>query len=131
MCVDVDKIKNWVAILPFVAFTYNIEQHETTVFAPFYFLHGWEAETIRDTMFPFCLDDINDSDNYLNRQSMRTVVIRQLARLQTLQVQENDGQSCDSKHRVLMYQPGDLEWVSIPIRKAGLSEKLLKVYFGP
>lgn len=130
MYVDVEQ-KNWDEILPFVTFAYNTAKQETTGFTPFYLLHGREAETTLDTMFPFCPDDINYSDSYLNRLIMRTEESRQLARLRTFQAQDKDRQRYDSKHRVVTYQPGDLVWVFIPIRKIGLSEKLLKRYFGP
>lgn len=31
----------------------------------------------------------------------------------------------------MLYIPGDLVWIFTPVRKVGLSEKLLKRYFGP
>ncbi|GFS63502.1 transposon Ty3-I Gag-Pol polyprotein [Trichonephila clavipes] len=32
---------------------------------------------------------------------------------------------------MVSYAPGDLVWVYTPVRKVGLSEKLLRRYFGP
>ncbi|GBM12239.1 Retrovirus-related Pol polyprotein from transposon 412 [Araneus ventricosus] len=59
MCVGVEQ-KNWDDILPFVTFAYNTAKQETTGFTPFYLLHGREAETTLDTVFPY---SIHDSEN--------------------------------------------------------------------
>ncbi|GFX07144.1 hypothetical protein TNCV_4268961 [Trichonephila clavipes] len=56
---------------------------------------------------------------------------RQLARVHTLRAQDKDRRRYDSKHQVVSYAPGDLVWVYTPVRKVGLSEKLLRRYFGP
>ncbi|GBO41287.1 hypothetical protein AVEN_83770-1 [Araneus ventricosus] len=48
-----------------------------------------------------------------------------------LEAQQRDKDRYDSKHRDVSYNPGDLVWVFTPVRKVGLSEKLLKRYFGP
>ncbi|UYV81975.1 TPPP [Cordylochernes scorpioides] len=51
---------------------------------------------------------------------------RQLARLETLKAQEKDKARYDSKHEAMDYNVGYLVWIFIPIRKVGLSEKLMK-----
>ncbi|GFV63234.1 retrovirus-related Pol polyprotein from transposon 412 [Trichonephila clavipes] len=56
---------------------------------------------------------------------------RQLARVHTLRAQDKDRRRYDSKHQMVSYAPGDLVWVYTPVRKVGLSEKLLRRYFGP
>ncbi|GFX58632.1 transposon Ty3-I Gag-Pol polyprotein [Trichonephila clavipes] len=55
---------------------------------------------------------------------------RQLARVHTLRAQDKDRRRYDSKHQMVSYAPGDLVWVYTPVRKVGLSEKLLRRYFG-
>ncbi|UYV83453.1 K02A2.6-like, partial [Cordylochernes scorpioides] len=55
----------------------------------------------------------------------------QLARLQTLKAQDIDKERYDSRHKPVYYDVGDRVWVFTPVRKVGLSEKLLKKYFGP
>jgi len=126
--VDVEQ-KNWDEILPFVTFAYNTATQETTGYSPFFLLHGREAETTLDTMLPFCPDDMDD--DYVQNAINRAEEARQLARIRTLKAQEKDSQRYDSRHRMVNYKPGDLVWIFTPVRKVGLSEKLLKKYFGP
>ncbi|GFR34074.1 transposon Ty3-I Gag-Pol polyprotein [Trichonephila clavata] len=56
---------------------------------------------------------------------------RQLARIRTLEAQEKDRRRYNSRNRAVLYHPGDLVWIYIPVRKVGRFEKLLKKYFGP
>ncbi|UYV73333.1 K02A2.6-like [Cordylochernes scorpioides] len=56
---------------------------------------------------------------------------RMLARLNILQAQSKDKERYDKKHQEVTYKEGDLVWVFTPVRTVGLSEKLLKRYFGP
>ncbi|GBN37167.1 hypothetical protein AVEN_219962-1 [Araneus ventricosus] len=49
----------------------------------------------------------------------------------TLEAQQKDHRIYDAKHRPVNCNPGDLLWIFKPVRKVGLSEKLLKKYFGP
>ncbi|GFX55818.1 retrovirus-related Pol polyprotein from transposon 297 [Trichonephila clavipes] len=128
MYVDVEQ-KNWDEILPFVTFAYNTAKQETTGFTPFYLLHGREAETTLDTMLPFCPNDFDD--NNITKIAARAEKSRQLARVHTLRAQDKDRRRYDSKHQMVSYAPGDLVWVYTPVRKVGLSEKLLRRYFGP
>ncbi|GFU38013.1 transposon Tf2-9 polyprotein [Trichonephila clavipes] len=128
MYVDVEQ-KNWDEILPFVTFAYNTAKQETTGFTPFYLLHGREAETTLDTMLPFCPNDFDD--NNITKIAARAEESRQLARVHTLRAQDKDRRRYDSKHQMVSYAPGDLVWVYTPVRKVGLSEKLLRRYFGP
>ncbi|GFU65968.1 hypothetical protein TNCV_3240141 [Trichonephila clavipes] len=128
MYVDVEQ-KNWDEILPFVTFAYNTAKQETTGFTPFYLLHGREAETTLDTMLPFCPNDFDD--NNITKIAARAEESRQLARVHTLRAQDKYRRRYDSKHQMVSYAPGDLVWVYTPVRKVGLSEKLLRRYFGP
>ncbi|GFU03305.1 retrovirus-related Pol polyprotein from transposon 17.6 [Trichonephila clavipes] len=123
MYVDVEQ-KNWDEILPFVTFAYNTAKQETTGFTPFYLLHGREAETTLDTMLPFCPNDFDD--NNITKIAARAEESRQLARVHTLRAQDKDRRRYDSKHQMVSYAPGDLVWVYTPVRKVGLSEKLLR-----
>ncbi|GFX46344.1 retrovirus-related Pol polyprotein from transposon 297 [Trichonephila clavipes] len=123
MYVDVEQ-KNWDEILPFVTFAYNTAKQETTGFTPFYLLHGREAETTLDTMLPFCPNDFDD--NNITKIAARAEESRQLARVHTLRAQDKDRRRYDSKHQMVSYAPGDLVWIYTPVRKVGLSEKLLR-----
>ncbi|GBO16658.1 Retrovirus-related Pol polyprotein from transposon 412, partial [Araneus ventricosus] len=56
---------------------------------------------------------------------------RQLAKIHIKDAQASDKQRYDARHRSVSYEIWDLVWVYTPIRKVGLSEKLLRRYFGP
>ncbi|GFW40375.1 transposon Ty3-I Gag-Pol polyprotein [Trichonephila clavipes] len=80
-------------------------------------------------MLPFCPNDFDD--NNITKIAARAEESRQLARVHTLRAQDKDRRRYDSKHQMVSYAPGDLVWVYTPVRKVGLSEKLLRRYFGP
>ncbi|GBM28422.1 hypothetical protein AVEN_262176-1 [Araneus ventricosus] len=82
-----------------------------------------------DTVFPYSPDGA--TQDYLQRLLNQTEESRQLARLRTLEAQQKDRRIYDEKHRPVNYNPGDLVWIFTPVRKVGLSEKLLKKYLGP
>lgn len=128
MYVDAEQ-RDWDDLLPFVTFAYNTAKQETTGFTPFFLLHGREAETTMDTLFPY--HPIDTGSDYVSQLITTAEEARQLARIRTLSAQDRDRQRYDAKHRPVSYNPGDLVWIFIPIRKVGLSEKLLKRYFGP
>ncbi|UYV79319.1 RRM1 [Cordylochernes scorpioides] len=96
----------------------NLSQHDRYVF-----------ETTVDTLFPNPHEDLQE--DYSQKIASRVEETRQLARLETLKAQEKDKARYDSKHEAMDYNVGDLVWIFIPIRKVGLSEKLMKRYFGP
>ncbi|UYV69112.1 hypothetical protein LAZ67_6002474, partial [Cordylochernes scorpioides] len=121
--------KDWDVILPYVTFAYNTAKQDTTGFTPFKLIHGREAETTVDTLFPNPHEDLQE--DYSQKIASRVEETRQLARLETLKAQEKDKARYDSKHEAMDYNVGDLVWIFIPIRKVGLSEKLMKRYFGP
>ncbi|UYV64560.1 K02A2.6-like [Cordylochernes scorpioides] len=128
MYVSVEQ-KDWDVILPYVTFAYNTAKQDTTGFTPFELIHGRESETTVDTLFPNPHEDLQE--DYSQRIASRVEETRQLARLETLKAQEKDKARYDSKHEAMDYNIGDLVWIFIPIRKVGLSEKVMKRYFGP
>ncbi|UYV63726.1 hypothetical protein LAZ67_2005445, partial [Cordylochernes scorpioides] len=75
------------------------------------------------------IDEI--SDDYVGELVTRAEEARQLSRSRLLQSQAKDRRLYDQKHTPVYYQKDDLVWVFTPIRKVGLSEELLKRYFGP
>ncbi|GFX38273.1 transposon Ty3-I Gag-Pol polyprotein [Trichonephila clavipes] len=81
-------------------------------------------------MLPFCPNDFDD--NNITKIAARAEESRQLARVHTLRAQDKDRRRYDSKHQMVSYAPGDLVWVLYSSeKKSGLSEKLLRRYFGP
>ena len=127
MYVDVEH-KTWDAILPYVTFAYNTAVQETTHMAPFNLVYGRKPATTLDAMLPDVSDEENlDVATYLQRAEEG----RQLARLRIKNQQRTDSRHYNLRRRYVEYQPGDRVWVWTPIRRRGLSEKLLRRYFGP
>ncbi|UYV69523.1 hypothetical protein LAZ67_6003897 [Cordylochernes scorpioides] len=122
--------KDWDAILPCATFAYNTAKQDTTGFTPFKLIHGREAETTVDTLFQNLHEDLQEE--YSQKIASRDDETRQLARLENLKAREKDMAIYDSKLRQWITKVvGELVWIFIPIRKVGLSEKLMKRYFGP
>ena len=128
MYVDVEH-KTWDEILPYVTFAYNTAIQETTQMTPFELVYGRQATTMLDAMLPHVDDDDLNADvqGYLQRAEEA----RQLARVRTTEQQLVDAGRYNLRRRDAEYRPGDLVWVWTPIRRRGLSEKLLRRYFGP
>ncbi|UYV73923.1 K02A2.6-like, partial [Cordylochernes scorpioides] len=121
--------KDWDQVLPYVTFAYNTAKQEATGYTPFFLVHARKAETYIDAVLPYLPDEI--SDDYVGELVTRAEEARQLSRSRLLQSQAKDRRLYDQKHTPVYYQKDDLVWVFTPIRKVGLSEKLLKRYFGP
>ncbi|UYV81653.1 K02A2.6-like, partial [Cordylochernes scorpioides] len=128
MYVDVDQ-KNWDNILPYVTFAYNTARQETTGFSPFFLVHGREVETPLDFILP--CQPAGTAEDYVGHLVTNAEDARMLARLNILQAQSKEKERYDKKHQEVTYKEGDLVWVFTPVRTVGLSEKLLKRYFGP
>ncbi|UYV80731.1 hypothetical protein LAZ67_19001552, partial [Cordylochernes scorpioides] len=128
MYTGVDQ-KDWDQVLPYVTFAYNTAKQEATGYTPFFLVHAREAETYIDAVLPYLPDEI--SNDYVGELVTRAEEARQLSRSRLLQSQAKDRRLYDQKHTPVYYQKNDLVWVFTPIRKVGLSEKLLKRYFGP
>ncbi|UYV84587.1 hypothetical protein LAZ67_X002728, partial [Cordylochernes scorpioides] len=130
MYVDVNQ-KDWDRILPFVpfvTFAYNTAKQESTGFTPFFLVHGREAEPPLDVLFPKLLPE---DDDFIQTLGARAEEARKLARIHSMKAQDSNKQRYDAHHRNIIYQPGDLVWIFIPVRKVGYSEKLMRRYFGP
>ncbi|GFV17030.1 retrovirus-related Pol polyprotein from transposon 297 [Trichonephila clavipes] len=84
-----------------------------------------------DTRYNATILSNDFDDNNITKIAARAEESRQLARVHTLRAQDKDRRRYDSKHQMVSYAPGDLVWVYTPVRKVGLSEKLLRRYFGP
>lgn len=127
MYVDTEH-KTWDLILPYVVFAYNTAVQETTKMTPFKLVHGRDATTTLDAMLPNVTDENNlDVAAYLQRAEEA----RQLARLRIKDQQRTDARRYNLRRREVKYKPGDRVWVWTPVRRRGLSEKLLRRYFGP
>ncbi|GBN78221.1 hypothetical protein AVEN_63595-1 [Araneus ventricosus] len=128
MYVDVEQ-RNWDTILPFVTFAYNSAKQDTTEFSSFFLVHGRDIATPLDVVLPH--DTENHAVNYVQQLITRAEEARQLAKLHILDSQAVDKRRYDERHRPVNYNVGDLVWVFTPVRKVGLSERLLRRYFGP
>ncbi|KAM7298103.1 Transposon Ty3-I Gag-Pol polyprotein [Ixodes scapularis] len=128
MYVDVEH-KTWDEVLPYVTFAYNTAVQKTTGFTPFQLVHGRKVTTMLDAMLPHEPSDNQSDDAQVVAQ--RAEEVRQLARLMIQDQQRVDAGRYNLRRRDVHFQPGDRVWVWTPIRRRGLSEKLLKRYFGP
>ncbi|UYV80572.1 hypothetical protein LAZ67_19000747, partial [Cordylochernes scorpioides] len=128
MYVDAEQ-RDWDSVLPYVIFAYNTAQQGSTRFSPFFLVHARESETLLDVLLPY-EDETSDHD-FGGQMVTKAEEARQLARIHILRAQENNKYHYDQVHRSVEYRVGDLVWVFTPVRKSGLSEKLLKKYFGP
>ncbi|GFY79683.1 transposon Ty3-I Gag-Pol polyprotein [Trichonephila inaurata madagascariensis] len=66
-------------------------------------------------------------DDHVSRLITRAEESRQLSRIRTLEAQHRDKTRYDARHRSVSYRPGKLFWVFTPVRKFGLSEKVVQV----
>ncbi|XP_070385030.1 uncharacterized protein [Dermacentor albipictus] len=127
MYVDVEH-KNRDSVLPYVTFAYNTVVQETTQITPFKLVYGRNRTTTLDGMLPHVSDEENlDVATYLQRAEEA----RQLARLRIKNQQRTDSRHYNLRRICLEYHPGDHVWAWTPIRRRGLSEKLLRRYFVP
>ncbi|UYV73930.1 hypothetical protein LAZ67_11001495 [Cordylochernes scorpioides] len=120
--------KDWDQVLPYVTFAYNTAKQEATGYTLFFLVHAREAKTYINAIPPHLPDEI--SDDYVGELVTRAEGARHLSRSRLLQSWAKDRRLYDQKHTSVYYQKDDLVWVSTPIRKVVLSEKLLKRYFG-
>ncbi|XP_035223897.1 uncharacterized protein LOC118196544 [Stegodyphus dumicola] len=128
MYVDIEQ-ENWDTILPFVTYAYNSAKQDTTGFSPFFLIYSRDIQTPLDVIFPYSIEDSEDS--YAQHLITRAEEARQLAKLHILKAQTTDKRRYDERHRPVSYNFGDFVWVFTSVRKVGLSEKLLRRYFGP
>lgn len=127
MYTDVEH-KTWDAVLPYVTFAYNTAQQDTTRMTPFFLLYGRPVTTMLDAMLPH---DTTSDNMQLSEFTERAEQARQLARVRTRQQQRYDTHRYNLRRRTAVFKPGEQVWVWAPVRRRGLSEKLLKRYFGP
>lgn len=95
---------------------------------PFSLVYGREVTTLLDAMLPH---ECGDHETGAEEFTQRAEEARQLARLRIQAQQNYDARHYNLRHRPVTYNVGDQVWVWTPIRRRGLSEKLLRRYFGP
>ncbi|RWS19116.1 pol polyprotein-like protein, partial [Leptotrombidium deliense] len=116
--------RNWCEILPYVIFAYNTSQQESAKFSPFQLVYGREPNLPSDVI-------LKTNDNYINKRKNYIQLMRREALVYIQKAQAKNKQNYDKRHRPTTYKIGDLVLVKCPIRKKGLSEKLLHNYYGP
>lgn len=97
--------------------------------SPFQLVFGRTVTTPLDAMLP--IDETPENYYDVHDYIQRAEEARQLARYRILQQQKTDTHRYNLRRRDVQYAPGDRVWVWIPVRIRGLSEKLLRRYFGP
>lgn len=121
--------RTWDVVLRYITFAYNTAKQETTRITPFTLLYGREVTTMLDAML---IHDPNYGDDSAAQQFVqRAEEARQLARIRIRDHQRADASRYDLRRRKVAFATGDLVWVWTPVRRRGLSTKLLRNYFGP
>lgn len=113
---------------PVVLFAQNTAKKDTTVSAFFFVLHGREAEPTQNYVFTLVPDDLEE--DCVKPVITMTEQTRPLTRINSLRAQEKDQNRSNAKHRTVFNKLGDV-WIFKRERKVGISDKLLKQYFGP
>lgn len=119
----------WDKILPYATFAYNTAVQETTKVTPFQLVYGRVVTTPLDAMLP--VGDNTEHKPDISEFIQRAEEARQLARHHIKQQQRVDANRYNLRRRGVDYAPGDLVWIWTPVRTPGLSEKLMRRYFGP
>src|SRR5690606_5444735 len=82
-----------------------------------------------DRIFP--VRSIRFSDVTSDEYGASATSSRDSARSLLLRAQEYQSQYYNTRHRNVLYYPGNLVWLRIPTRHVGLSTKLLQKFYGP
>ncbi|UYV72084.1 hypothetical protein LAZ67_9001766 [Cordylochernes scorpioides] len=114
MYMDLDQ-KNWDEMLPFITFAYNTAEQKSTGFTPFFLIHGREAETTLDTIFPY--SSSSEGEEFIQNLGTRAEEARQIARHHIFKAQETNKTNYDARHTGKIYEPGDLVWIFISIQR--------------
>jgi len=124
--VRVDQ-KDWDEFIPFLQFAYNTSTHSTTRETPFFMLRGYNAK------LPLEISMAGPTKaDYATRVPVRLSDARYLIRERIKEAQRNQAYYYNQRHRELVFDPGEKVLLYKPVRKVGLSTKLLaKRYIGP
>jgi hypothetical protein len=123
---------NWDEILPFSIFAYNTKPQLSSRFSPFYLVHGREAETTIDAMMPKNNQDaVRNLEEYAAQVTRNADEGRRIAKRFSEDAQDVNKSRYDDTHQTAPFEVDDWVMVYYPIRKVGLSDKLMKRYFGP
>jgi hypothetical protein len=123
---------DWDEVLPFVVFAYNVKPQLSSRFSPFYLVHGREAETTLDAMMPKeDKNTIRGLEEYASQVTRNAEEGRRSAKMLAERAQEVNKVRYDNNHTTARFKENDLVMVYYPIRRVGLSDKLMKRHFGP
>ena len=119
---------DWDRFLPFLVFTYNTSEQETTGYSPYFLLHRYEPQlgielqmnTLKEVKNHFTFENII----YANRA-------REIAKERTTLSQQKSKTRFDRHRLPSSYKVGDLVWIRRFARQVGKADKLLHSYLGP
>lgn len=118
---------NWDTLLPYLTFAYNTAVQSTTQYSPFILLYGYDSVCTVDTSFSYASHFDNET---LAEATCRAEECRQIARCPTYDAQASANLRYDEQHHHVDCDVGHLVLLWVPIRKPGLSEKLICQYVG-
>ena len=125
----VDKNQsNWSSLVKYMTFAYNTSVHTGTGFSPFYLVYGSEPNLPGEMSFGTGIDEC---EFYVQEVHISLKKAREIVSERIKNSQENSKLAYDKKHRQVEFKLGDNVLVHYPLRKKGLSTKLLHKYLGP
>jgi len=117
--------KDWDLFIPHVTFAYNTTVQKSIGHTPYFMLYGREAlQPIDVTLLPH-----ENVDRHEEIEKLRKIRINVLGRID--KSQKKMSEHYNQSHTDKQYEVGDVVRVYTPIRKVGLSDKLLSRFFGP
>ena len=121
-----DDQTNWPDSLPYITFSYNTVEHQSTGFSPYRLLYGREPRYPIDALLRapvLC----QTSQNFAKTMEESRLLANEFIK----NAQLKNKIAYDLKRTDNPFKVGDKVLVFTPIRKVGKSEKLLHRYFGP
>ena len=116
---------DWDQSLPYICWAYNTTRHVSSKFSPYYLLYGREPRLVLDSVLnhPIQSDSVQDIIDRMEES-------RDIAKDFIIDSQLRNKTFYDDKRRDSPFKVNDKVMVFTPIKKKGLSEKLLHKYFG-
>ena len=130
MYVDSEQ-SNWDEGLQAIVFSYNTSIHPTTKYSPFFLVYGREPKLPSDRVIDPQAVSFVDNHRYIINLDKKLYDARKIAKRNIELAAEKSKQTYDKTKRDINYKIGDQVLIRYPIRKVGLSEKLLNKYKGP
>ena len=122
---------DWDLFIPWVLFAYRTAVNVSTLYTPFYLLHGYEASYPLDIELRLATETFAGKEKFVEFMAERVAIARRIA-VENLTI--IDGKLAE-KHKNLPrlpnYKVGDLILVYDPTTLPGVNAKLMRRWTGP